>query len=186
MQTSDHERIENFLAGSGAAVGTVDRWLARAATPYRSKLGDDWEDVLQTARMETTRLLKAGKFRGESSLKTYLWQVVNHTCIDHLRKLRRNVTVELETAYEIHDGASPSPFAAVSEAETAALLRRVLNGMPSECREMWRMIVDGRSYQEMSEELGIAAGTLRVRVLRCRQNAVALRSRLLAEGQKSA
>jgi RNA polymerase sigma-70 factor (ECF subfamily) len=186
MSAADHKLIEQFLAGSSAAVATIDEWLRRAATPYRSKLGEEWDDALQAARLEALRLLQAGRFRGESSLKTYLWQVANHLCIGHLRKRKRAVAVELEEIHDLPDSAARSPFAAASEAETLSLLRRVLTGMPAECRAMWRMIVDGRSYQEMSEELGIAAGTLRVRVLRCRQNAVALRSRLLAEGQKSA
>jgi hypothetical protein len=40
------------------------------------------------------------------------------------------------------------------------------------------MIHRGLGYDAMSERLGIAAGTLRVRVLRCREKAVATRDRM--------
>ena len=44
---------------------------------------------------------------------------------------------------------------------------------PAHCRELWSMILDGLSYREMGVRLAVAEGTLRVRVLRCRQQAVA-------------
>jgi DNA-directed RNA polymerase specialized sigma24 family protein len=43
------------------------------------------------------------------------------------------------------------------------------------------MIHAGLSYREMSSRLGVAEGTLRVRVLRCREKAVAVRAELLPE-----
>ena len=46
------------------------------------------------------------------------------------------------------------------------------------------MILDGLSYQEMSERLSTAEGTLRVRVLRCRKKAVEARDRLIEKKEK--
>ncbi|MCG8458319.1 MAG: hypothetical protein MI919_18740, partial [Holophagales bacterium] len=51
------------------------------------------------------------------------------------------------------------------------LLRR-FQSLPAYCRKLWRMIIDGRSYREMSGALGVAEGTLRVRVRRCRERAL--------------
>jgi len=44
------------------------------------------------------------------------------------------------------------------------------------------MILAGLSYKEMSQRLNVAEGTLRVRVLRCREKATNLRRDLLAGG----
>jgi RNA polymerase sigma factor (sigma-70 family) len=63
--------------------------------------------------------------------------------------------------------------------EVKDLLLRVLDRVPADCRELWRMIHAGLSYREMSTRLGVAEGTLRVRVLRCREKAVAVRAELL-------
>ena len=60
----------------------------------------------------------------------------------------------------------------------------VLDRASQECRELWRMLVLGLSYREMSLRLQVAEGTLRVRVLRCRERAVASRAELL--GSKTA
>ena len=92
----DEAIISGFLAGDSAAVARVDNWLERAASSFRRRLREQWDDVLQDVRLEVTRLLQDGKFRGESSLKTYLWRVTSHTCLDRLRAGQRWNYVELD------------------------------------------------------------------------------------------
>jgi len=178
METDDREMAARFLRGERDAVGTVDGWIARAAWPYQRRLADRWDDVLQEVRLEVTRLLGQGKFRGDSSLRTYLWRVVSHTCLDQLRAQKKWKWADLEEVDQPGSG-----HAAVSNGsarqEEKDLLLRVLEQVPPDCREMWRMIVAGLSYREMSLRLGVAEGTLRVRVLRCRERAVAVRRELM-------
>jgi RNA polymerase sigma factor (sigma-70 family) len=176
METSDQEMVSRFLQGDAEAVGTVDAWISRAAWPYQRRLSGRWEDVLQDVRLEVTRLLGQGRFRGESSLRTYLWQVVSHTCLDQLRALGRWQWAELE---EIDEGASALAMPVTGGHEDRDLVQRVLERVSGDCRQMWRLIAMGHSYREMSQRMGVAEGTLRVRVLRCREKAVAVRRELL-------
>ena len=85
----DSDLVQLFLQGDAEVVRTVDGWISQAAWSYRQRLSEEWEDILQEIRLELTRLLSRGSFRGDSSLKTYLWRVVNHTCIDRLRRNSR-------------------------------------------------------------------------------------------------
>ncbi|HXO22070.1 MAG TPA: RNA polymerase sigma factor [Thermoanaerobaculia bacterium] len=184
MNGDDAEVVSRFLKGERDAVGTVDRWIARAAYPYQRRLSTRWEDVLQDIRLEITRLLQQGKFRGESTFKTYLWRVVSHTCLDQIRADGRVRWAELDSENE---GDDPAPYAglqapgstAATRSEVKDLMLRVLAKVPLECRELWRMVLAGLSYREMSAQLGVAEGTLRVRVLRCRERATAVRAELL-------
>ncbi len=180
MAASDSETISGFLRGDAAASVAIDGWIARAAGAFRSRLGAHWEDLLQDVRLEILRLLRRGSFRGESSLKTYIWRVVNHACLHRLRAQRRWRFEE--TDFDLEAAREPSPFDRASGREAARLLLRVLARVPENCRELWRMILDGLSYQEMSGAIGVAEGTLRVRVLRCRQRAVAAQRALGAAG----
>jgi RNA polymerase sigma factor (sigma-70 family) len=179
MPNSDQEVVSRYLQGDAEAVGTVDSWISRAAWPYQRRLSSRWEDVLQDVRLEVTRLLGQGKFRGESSLRTYLWQVVSHTCLDQLRAQGRWQWTELDALDEA--GGAPAPPVTGGH-EERDLVQRVLGRASGDCREMWRLIAMGHSYREMSQRLGVAEGTLRVRVLRCREKAVALRRELLGGG----
>ncbi len=183
MATSDQEVVSGYLRGEADAVATVQTWISRAAWPYQRRLSGRWDDVLQDVRLEVTRLLGAGKFRGESSLRTYLWQVVSHTCLDQLRSLSRWQWAELE---ELDNGAAAiaGPRMAADH-EDRDLVQRVMRKVSADCREMWSLIAMGYSYREMSERLSVAEGTLRVRVLRCREKAAALRRGLLAAGDGS-
>ena len=178
MAADDQEVVARYLKGEADAVGTVDGWISRAAWPYQRRLADRWDDVLQDVRLEVTRLLGQGKFRGESSLRTYLWRVVSHTCLDQIRSQSKWQWTDLD-AVDRGDGPTLPPLTLASTREDRDLLLRVLDRVPQECREMWRMIVAGLSYKEMSVRMNVAEGTLRVRVLRCREKAVALRQELL-------
>jgi len=178
MATDDRDMVTRFLQGEADAVGTVDSWISRAAWPYQRRLADHWDDVLQDVRLEVTRLLMEGKFRGESSLRTYLWRVVSHTCLDQLRAHGKWKWAELDIL-EQGEGPAGAVEAPAPNREDRDLLFRVLERVPQECRQMWRMIVAGLSYKEMSLRLKVAEGTLRVRVLRCREKATAMRREIL-------
>jgi RNA polymerase sigma-70 factor (ECF subfamily) len=178
MMANDQEMVSRYLKGDREAVGTLDGWIARAAWPYQRRLADRWDDVLQDVRLEVTRLLTEGKFRGESSLRTYLWRVVSHTCLDQLRAQSKWKWADLETLDMADETAGP-PRGVSARQEEKDLLLRVLDRVPQDCREMWRLIVAGLSYREMSLRMSVAEGTLRVRVLRCRERAVAARQELL-------
>ena len=178
MTGDDRDMVTRYLQGEAEAVGTVDVWISRAAWPYQRRLADHWDDVLQDVRLEVTRLLTEGKFRGESSLRTYLWRVVSHTCLDQLRARSKWRWAELD-ALDQGEGPAGVVEAPAYSPEQRDLLARVLERVPRDCRQMWRMIVAGFSYREMSLRLNVAEGTLRVRVLRCREKAAALRRELL-------
>ena len=176
----DRDMVTRFLRGDSDAVATLDGWISRAAWPYQRRLANRWEDVLQDVRLEVTRLLGEGKFRGESSLRTYLWRVVSHTCLDQIRSQGKWQFTDLEAVDQDDGRASGPPRVAVDDPAERDLLLRVVDRASSDCRELWKMILLGLSYREMSQRVEVAEGTLRVRVLRCRERAVALREELMA------
>ncbi len=170
---------QRYLAGDRQAIRTIDGWIARAAWPFRRRLAHRWDDLLQDVRLEITRLLGQGRFNGDSSLKTYLFRVVSHTCVDQVRALSRKPTEDLEALSSSEQPLAPGPGAAEVGVDRDLLIR-VLDRVPDECRSMWRMLASGASYREMSDRMSVSEGTLRVRVLRCREKATRVRSQLLA------
>jgi RNA polymerase sigma factor (sigma-70 family) len=174
VASEDVQLAAGFAHGDAEAVARVDEWLSRAASPFRRRLAGDWEDVLQEVRVEVLRLLRGGSFRGESSLRTYLWQVTAHTCIDALRRRQRRPLAEpldVELPLPSHE---PSPLDRVLRHESRQVLRDVREAVSSDCRELWDLILRGLSYRDMGARLGVSEGTLRVRALRCRRHAAEL------------
>jgi RNA polymerase sigma factor (sigma-70 family) len=184
MQSEDSILTEQFLQGDRTAQGQVEDWIGRAARPFRRRLGERWDDTLQDVRLEVVRLLRQGSFRGESTLKTYLWRVVAHTCLDRLRSQTRWKWTELDglEGWEADSLlAERDPVRDDLAPEAKDLLLRVLEQVSEDCRRLWSMVVAGHSYREMSQRTGVPEGALRVRVLRCRKRAVELRTHLLLQ-----
>lgn len=177
----DRELIKAYLRGDAAAVATIEQWIGRAAHSYRRRLAHCWEDVIQDLQLELFRLLDSGRFRGDSRLRTYLWRVVNHSCLDRLRRLERRPQDELDEEQGLHEPAARAAGDRRRWHESRDLVERVLRRLSDECLRLWRMILAGHSYREMSAELGVAEGTLRVRVMRCRRRALEVRRELLAD-----
>jgi RNA polymerase sigma-70 factor (ECF subfamily) len=168
----DDATVAGFLRGDATAVASVDGWIAAAASPFRRRLGADWPDLQQDARIEILRLLRASSWRGEARLRTYVWRVVGHTCLDALRRQRRRPAGEpAEEGAEIPSPA-PSPLDSLLAQDAGRILLTALGALPEECRALWTRILRGASYGEMSRELGMAEGALRVRAHRCRKRAL--------------
>lgn len=175
MEPDDELLIAAFLRGESVAVERIRGWVTESVRRFRPRLALPWEDVQQELLLEVTALLRRGAFRGESRLRTYLWRIAKYRCLNLLRdqaKQRRSDPEEEEL--ERLPCPESSPRARLLERESSDGLVRLMAAMPPECRRLWTMILAGKSYREMGEELGVATGTLRVRVLRCRRKAVAL------------
>ena len=167
----DAETVAGFLRGDSSAAAQVDGWIAAAAGPFRGRLNADWPDLLQDVRLEVLRLLRRSSWRGEARLKTYIWRVTSHTCLDALRRQRRRPQAEEpEAALELRS-SDPSPLERVIDSDRTRALLGALQRVPSECRQIWDRILRGLSYQEISGELGVSEGALRVRAHRCRKRA---------------
>jgi len=168
--------VRDFLTGDRMAVDAVVTWIRLAAWPFRWRFGDDWEDAVADATLQVTESLGSGRFQGRGSLKAYVRRVAVTTCLDRLRARRRWRWTELVDEAVPESPASPAD--AVEAADVWRLARRIVDQMPEDCVRLWRLLMDGRSYTEMATALEIAAGTLRVRVLRCRRRALEIRRRL--------
>lgn len=168
----DSDRIRGLLAGEARVLAEVGRWVRAAASSYRDLC--DGEDLEQEMLMALLESLRAGRFRGDSSLRTYVHRQVHYTCIDRLRAAKTRPMVTLE-GLDL-PSAEPSPLGRLARREAVAIALRVLAQVPAECRDLWRGILAGESYGEMSRRSGVSEGTLRVRALRCRRRALELRN----------
>ncbi len=162
----DLELSAAFLRGEPAAIAEIQSWLKAVVRKYRGRIRMPAEDALQELLLKTTSLLGHGSFRGEARLKTFLWRMANNTCLNWMREQKPEEPAEVLP--DLVD-PQPSPLARVLANETTAGLRRLLKDLGPECLKLWRMILAGKSYREMSLALKVSEGALRVRVLRCRR-----------------
>ncbi len=170
--TSDQLLADDFLSGERAAFETIAQWIRLAAGRHRARLHSEWDDVVQDLLLAVTAVLRDGGFRGDSSLRTFVWRLAHYRCLNRIRDAARRSESELEEkANQIADPKSPV-LDRMLKRESENLLLRFLDSVSEDCQRLWRLILAGRSYREMSQEIGVSEGVLRVRVLRCRKKAV--------------
>jgi RNA polymerase sigma-70 factor (ECF subfamily) len=125
-------------------------------------------DITQDVYLKLLQSIRGGRFKGESSLKTYIYAIARNTCIDYYKECKTVELADLGAVELVDDTHSPDErLIARDERRTAC---RVLLSLPDECRRLWRAIFFGsRNYKQASELLGLTEGTVKRRMWECRQ-----------------
>ncbi len=122
--------------------------------------GEQADDVHQTVFIEAHRDLP--RFERRSSLRTWLFGIANHRCLDHIktrgRRDRRFTATEDVGVTE--PSAEPSPFDQVSSAQLRALLEHCLEQLaPAARNAVLLRHRDGFQYEEIARFHREAPGT---------------------------
>lgn len=135
------------------------------------------EDGLQEALVQIWKA--ASTFRGDSQVSTWMYQIVVRSCIDVLRKEKvRAAEVMPEGAENLFE--SPSQFE--SKLVDELLVHGALSELEPEQKTIIQMVwLDGLSYEEVSESLGIPIGTVKSRASRAMTKLKIILNEILSE-----
>ena len=135
---SDAELLRNLL--HEASIDRSVKFLYREHFDFLSKYvlnnsGDfnDAEDVFQEVIISFINLVKAGKFRGASSVKTFLYSMTRNIWLNELKKRERLQVREqkYERAKENNDAAIDL---AIESREASTLLMKVVGELGESCK----------------------------------------------------
>jgi RNA polymerase sigma-70 factor (ECF subfamily) len=156
----------------------VDRYERRAFALAVGLVRDeqDAQEIVQEAFLRVHRNLAS--FNGSSTFFTWLYRIVANLSIDLMRRPCRR-----ETSLEDHRGTSrgdeaalvsrldgADPLEHVRRAEIVVRIQRALDALPSYHRGVIILReVEGMSYQEMAEVMGVSKGTIMSRLFHARQ-----------------
>jgi RNA polymerase sigma-70 factor (ECF subfamily) len=137
----------------------------------------DASDVVQEVFLKVFR--NVGHFRGQSSLKTWIFRITINEAHNQrrwfFRHRRREVGLEDEqedrhSRVDVLADSGPSPFQYVLDQEQQALIREGLAAINPTFRAavVLRDITD-LSYEEIAEVLQVSLGTVKSRILRGRE-----------------
>jgi len=121
----------------------------------------DAEEVLQTVYLK----IFEGKavFRGESSLKTWLFAVIRKTAVtEYRRKLLRTLRLTTDTAEVEHRGAYEAPTASFERSEVQAHFQNAMKALPRRQREALHLVFyEDLSLREAADVMGVSIGSAR-------------------------
>jgi len=121
------------------------------------------DDVLQEAYVRAFKAL--GRFRGDSSLGTWLYRITYNACIDEMRRGRKIVPLFSDIESDSVDPRAGPEESAVARGDLAAALA----SLPSDLRAVVVLVdADGLDYREAAKVLGVPPGTVGSRLNRAR------------------
>lgn len=176
----DRELIKRAQRGDQAAFRSlVDRHQRRAFTIAMGLVRDenDARELVQDAFLRVYKGLNA--FQGNSSFFTWLYRIITNLSIDLMRKPGRRdaelldgqQTIDEEADFPLIsriDGADPLDV--MRRQEIAARIRAALDDLPPYHRGVILMReVEGMSYEEMAQAMGVSKGTIMSRLFHARQ-----------------
>lgn len=170
--------VQRCAAGDEQASAELVAEHQRMVVQLAANLLGDKEEALDLSQEVFLRVFRTiHRFRGQSSLRTWIYRiVVNQARNRHRfwRRRHRGDQVSLDQHVAVHGdvlrGFEPAPDRVLQQKELATRLRDALERLPFEQRTAIVLReVDGMSYEEIAFSLDLAIGTVKSRLTRARQ-----------------
>jgi len=102
----------------------------------------DWEDVVNEIMLNTIEKLESGKFRGDSSVGTFIYTITSRRIIDHIRKKSKSLK------YAPEPNPFPQPQEHVENRERAEMIALHLEKLKPKYKEILYLYY----YKELSRD----------------------------------
>lgn len=173
----DAKTVAGFLAGEKADYEQAIHYIQTAFRSWQGKFGYETDDILSDVQYKLLLLLRNDRFEYRSNLKTFIKQIVDHTCIDYLR-YRQRVNID-STEPDTLLSQDRSPEEELEDKESIRLSFRVIRLLSKECRQLWRMhLQQGLKYRQIGEILDLTEGNVRRKLWSCREKARKIRKKI--------
>ena len=137
---------------------------------------DATEDIVQEVFLRIWT--HANQWNGRGTFKAWLFRIATNLALNYLRTLKRRRQQPLEVPSDPLDEddessipewmtnhALPGPEIILEQGERSKLLQQLVNGLPEEKREVFRLIHDAEmETSKIAKTLGIPEGTVKSRL----------------------
>lgn len=179
IEVNDEELVRDTLEGSREAFQIlVERHQSRLFGLARHYVRNqaEMEDLVQESFLKAYSRLSS--FQSQASFYTWLYRITKNTILDYLKRKGRSPVQAMEDPEEVLGGATgaegrssrlPAPDAQLMTSEVVQITRDVLQELPEIFRDVLILReLEGLSYAEISETLGVSIGTVESRIFRAR------------------
>ena len=157
----DHTLIARWRTGDERAASVLVERHATALSRYVSSLGerDAVEEVVQDTFVRAFSSIDS--FRGESTLRTWLFTIARRLVVDRRRAARRRKDVG--TLDEVDAATEYTALDSIIADEAERRVREAVQRLSPTQREVFTLRVsEGLSYKEIAEIVGTTEGAARV------------------------
>jgi RNA polymerase sigma-70 factor (ECF subfamily) len=173
---SDEELVRRILASPEGDTRAFEQLVRRhqasilANCRHLTRASDDAEDLAQEVFVKV--FFKLEQFAGRARFRTWLQRIKVHHCFNYLTRRKGRGFLDVDDPALEHEAALSVPSQAedrAAAAEERARIREVLDALPDSLRiPLVLCDVDGLSYQEVADALGIGLSATKMRISRAR------------------
>lgn len=132
------------------------RYWSQISFRVRRSIGfnnPEWEDICSNIILNVIESVKTGKFKGESSIGTYIFSITSHKITDYIRKKSR------KPKYFLDVSSSLDPAVIAENKEQAEMTFKALQKIKSKHADiMYLYYYMGISQKQIGEMFSISAG----------------------------
>lgn len=153
---NESKRIEIFEV----AIRTHEDIISRICFGY-ARTRDEYDDLRQDVLINLWQGLKY--FRGDSSLRTWIYRVTLNTCVSTIRKREKDLsTVSIDSLYDVIEEND-------SDKEMISELHRCIESLSPTDKAIILAWLEGMSYEEIADLTGLTRNTLATRLKRAKE-----------------
>jgi RNA polymerase sigma-70 factor (ECF subfamily) len=170
----DVELVERLKKGDSKALDELFRRHREAAYGIACRLVGSREDAMEVVQESFIHVMRGIQtFRGQSSFRTWLYRIVTHAALDYRRwrALRTADSLDSDPSGEpVVAAAGRTPQEAAADRDLGAAIDKALSNISEKNRAALILYaIEGMSYKEVADVLGISVGTVMSRIFNARQ-----------------
>lgn len=132
---------------------------------------EHFKDLFQETQINIWQAMD--RFRGESSVSTWIYRITINTCIScfrYSRKHSQTLTLDPQEMLSLADRATDDH----EHARCLHEMYELINRLPALDKAIILMWIDEKSYQEIAEVTGLTRNNVATRLNRCKQKLAAM------------
>lgn len=176
----DHALLEATRTGDEAAFRELVRRYQNQITNYVYRMLNDYDMAVDLAQETFVRVYRsADRYQATYSFSTYIYRIAHNLAISELRKRKRHRLIPLPTFFsdkdseevevELPDQKQVLAEDAMIDDERRKAVTKAIASLPEKYKAALILCdLEERSYEEISEVLGLPTGTVKSRINRAR------------------
>ncbi|MGH9832666.1 MAG: sigma-70 family RNA polymerase sigma factor [Blastocatellia bacterium] len=179
-EMDDHQLLAATLTGEETAFAELTRRYRNQITNYVYRMLNDYDRAVDLAQETFVRVyMSAERYQATYSFSTYIYRIAHNLAISELRQRKRRRLIPLPTFFsdkdneemevEIEDRKQVMADDAMIGNERQRAVAKAIASLPEKYRAALVLChLEDKSYEEISEILGLPVGTVKSRINRAR------------------
>ncbi len=179
VKLSDHELIEATKAGDQDAYAEIVTRYRNPITNFLYRFLNDYEEAVDLAQETFVRVYFAiDRYHTQFAFSTYIYRIATNLAISEIRRRKRRKLMSLTGLFQSEEDSEVEFQPAderilqdeeLVEDERSRTIARAIAALPEKYRvPIILRDVEGKSYDEVAEIMGLGLGTTKSRISRAR------------------